>query len=264
MDPRIVEKTVFTRTVEDLERYIDRDQIIAELGGNEDWKYKYIEPDPEENRVMQDYAARDSLLAERQSLGEEFLNATTRWITASRGGDSIELHEATARRENLIEQIRVNYWDLDPYVRARNNLDRTGVIQEGGWINPYPEKETYLEPDSEPEFEPQPHTQSPQLHTANILHVANDMYPEPEFYFEPDPEPEPEPVHIQSQPPQVQPTKILHVEHNVYPDPETYFEPDPDPEPEPMHIRPQPPQIHTAKILQVAHVHRAQVKIVNV
>jgi hypothetical protein len=31
-----------------------------------------------------------------------------------------------------------------------------------------------------------------------------------------------------------------------------------------MHIRPQPPQIHTAKILQVAHVHRAQVKIVNV
>ncbi|KAL2847113.1 CRAL-TRIO domain-containing protein [Aspergillus pseudodeflectus] len=231
MDPRIVERTVFTRTVEDLERYIDRDQIIAELGGNEDWKYEYIEPDPNENRAMEDYATRDSLLAERQSLGEEFLAATSRWITASRGGDSIELHEATARRENLIEQIRVNYWDLDPYVRARNNLDRTGVIQAGGWINTYPEKETYIkrDPDPEPEHEPKPmHLQSqpPPIHTANIVHVAHDMYPEPETYFEPDPEPEPEP--------------------------------------ESVHIQTQPPQIQTAKILQVAHVHRAQVKIVNV
>jgi hypothetical protein len=231
MDPRIVERTVFTRTVEDLERYIDRDQIIAELGGNEDWKYEYIEPDPNENRAMEDYATRDSLLAERQSLGEEFLAATSRWITASRGGDSIELHEATARRENLIEQIRVNYWDLDPYVRARNNLDRTGVIQAGGWINTYPEKETYIkrDPDPEPEHEPKPmHRQSqpPPIHTANIVHVAHDMYPEPETYFEPDPEPEPEPASV--------------------------------------HIQTQPPQIQTAKILQVAHVHRAQVKIVNV
>ncbi|KAL3460083.1 CRAL-TRIO domain-containing protein [Aspergillus heterothallicus] len=193
MDPRIVEKTIFTRTVEDLERYIDRDQIIAELGGNEDWKYEYIEPDPDENRAMEDYATRDILLAERQSIGEEFLVATSRWISASRGDDRVGLQEAITHRERLIEQIRVNYWDLDPYVRARNNLDRTGVIQEGGWI---------------------------------------DMYPDPG----PD------------------------LEHEVY------VEPEPEHEPEPVQIQPQPPpvQIQTAKILQVAHVHRAQVKIVNV
>ncbi|KAJ0419760.1 CRAL-TRIO domain-containing protein [Aspergillus carlsbadensis] len=247
MDPRIVEKTVFTRTVEDLERYIDRNQILAELGGNEDWRYRYTEPDPVENRAMEDYAARDSLLAERQSLGEEFLAATSRWITASRGGDSIELNEATARRENLIEQIRANYWALDPYVRARNNLDRTGVIQKGGWIDMYPESKTFLKPEPEPVPE-QIHAQPPHTPTANIIHVAQDMYPDPEAYREPDlkPDLEPDPG----------PERKRQRERER--------EREPEPEPEPVHVQPQPPQIHTAKILQVAHVHRAQVKIVNV
>ncbi|KAL4925321.1 CRAL-TRIO domain-containing protein [Aspergillus undulatus] len=139
MDPRIVEKTHFTRSVADLEKFIHRDQIIAELGGNEDWEYEYTEPDPNENQAMNDNATRDSLLAERQSIGEEFLSATSRWVSAARGGNASEMEEATEQREEIVDQIRANYWDLDPYVRARNNLDRTGVIQEGGWIEMYPE-----------------------------------------------------------------------------------------------------------------------------
>ncbi|KAL2824427.1 CRAL-TRIO domain-containing protein [Aspergillus cavernicola] len=138
MDPSLAEKVVFTRTVEDLEKYIDREQIIAELGGNEDWEYEYQEPEPDENGAMEDYAARDTLLADRQSISEDFLTATSRWISAARGDDRMELDEITAHRDSIIEQIRVNYWDLDPYVRARNWLDRTGVIQEGGWIEMYP------------------------------------------------------------------------------------------------------------------------------
>ncbi|KAL2848377.1 CRAL-TRIO domain-containing protein [Aspergillus pseudoustus] len=239
MDPRIVEKTVFTRTVEDLERYIDRDQIIAELGGNEQWEYKYTEPHPEENRAMKDYATRDSLLAERQSIGEEFLVATSRWITASRGRDPIEIKEAIAHREYLIEQIRANYWDLDPYVRARNNLDRTGVIQPGGWINVYPKLIPKPEPKHEFYFEP-------------IPGPPPEPEPEPDFYFEPVPEPEPAPE--------------IFFEPDSDPelDPEPELEPEPEFELEQVHLQPQPSQIQTAKILQVAHVHRAQVKIVNV
>jgi len=85
--------------VQDLEKYIDRDQIISELGGNEDWEYEYLEPDPDENHAMKDYATRDTLLAERQSIGEEFLSATSRWISASRAGSSTDLSEAIAHRE---------------------------------------------------------------------------------------------------------------------------------------------------------------------
>ncbi|KAL4876554.1 CRAL-TRIO domain-containing protein [Aspergillus karnatakaensis] len=158
MDPRIVARVKFTRTVADLEHYIDRDQIMAELGGDEDWEYDYIEPDPEENKAMADYAARDALLAERQSLGEDFLAATSRWVTAARAGSPTDLEEAIARREELLEHIRVNYWDLDPYVRARNNLDRTGVIQDGGWIDMYP----------------QPRPPPPvQIQTAKVLQVEH-------------------------------------------------------------------------------------------
>ncbi|KAL4790387.1 CRAL-TRIO domain-containing protein [Aspergillus venezuelensis] len=157
MDPRIVERTHFTRTTADLEKFIDRNQLIAELGGNEDWEYEYIEPHPDENQTMHDTATRDSLLAERQSLGEEFLSATSRWASAAQVGDPTELKEAYEQREDIIEQIRVNYWDLDPYVRARNNLDRTGVIQDGGWIEMYPEPRTPL---------------PAQIQTAKILQVA--------------------------------------------------------------------------------------------
>ncbi|KAL4938149.1 hypothetical protein BDV06DRAFT_201538 [Aspergillus oleicola] len=157
MDPQIVERIRFTRTTKDLEKFINRNQLIAELGGNEDWEYEYIEPHPDENQAMNDTATRDSVLAERQSLGEEFLSATSRWVSAARSENPIELKEAFEQREDIIEQIRVNYWDLDPYIRARNNLDRTGVIQDGGWIEMYPEPRTPL---------------PAQIQTAKILQVA--------------------------------------------------------------------------------------------
>ncbi|KAI9373933.1 CRAL-TRIO domain-containing protein [Aspergillus egyptiacus] len=142
MDQRIVEKIVFTRTVADLEKYIDRDRIPTELGGSEDWEYEYVEPEPDENRVMADVATRDALLAERQSVGEQFLDATARWIAASQGGgggdDRIQMERMHRLRDGMAERIRRNYWDLDPYVRARNVLDRTGVILEGGCVDMYP------------------------------------------------------------------------------------------------------------------------------
>jgi hypothetical protein len=159
IDPRLVERIHFTRSVEDLEKFMDRDQIITELGGDEDWEYEYIEPEPDENQAMDDLAARDTLLAERQSLGEDFIAATSRWVSAAQTGDPVQIDEATAHREEIIEQIRLNYWNLDPYVRARNNLDRTGVIQEGGFVEMYPIS--------------QPQTPLAVIQTAKVLQVEH-------------------------------------------------------------------------------------------
>ncbi|KAL6230048.1 hypothetical protein BDW75DRAFT_80361 [Aspergillus navahoensis] len=159
IDPRLVGRIHFTKSVKDLETFIDRDQIIAELGGNEDWEYEYIEPEEDENQAMSEFAVRDALLAERQSLGEDFISATSRWILAARTGDPMQIREASARREEIMEQIRLNYWNLDPYVRARNNLDRTGVIQEGGLIEMYPMS--------------QPQTPSAVIQTAKVLQVEH-------------------------------------------------------------------------------------------
>ncbi|KAL4783266.1 CRAL-TRIO domain-containing protein [Aspergillus varians] len=158
LSKRTVERIHFTRTVEELEEFIDRDHIIAELGGDDDWEFEYIEPEADDNHRMNDLATRDALLTERQSVAEDFLSATSHWILAARGGSRTDLNNAIRQRDHTIEQIRVNYWELDPYVRARNNLDRTGVIKEGGVIDMYP----------------LPKPSSPvQVHMAQALQVAH-------------------------------------------------------------------------------------------
>ena len=39
----------------------------------------------------------------------------------------------------MIGKLRDNYWTLDPYVRARTILDRTGVIKGHGEVDFYSE-----------------------------------------------------------------------------------------------------------------------------
>jgi hypothetical protein len=128
LDPIIASKIHFTYNVADLEKFIPRDQIVQELGGNDVWTYKYCEPRLDENDKMKDTATRDILLAEQQRLGEELLDATTAWIAANNAKDKAETTACEDRRAALIEQLRFNYWKLDPYLRARVLLDRTGGI----------------------------------------------------------------------------------------------------------------------------------------
>lgn len=35
----------------------------------------------------------------------------------------------------LTEELRKNYWLLDPYLRAKSWYDRTGVVSDGGRID---------------------------------------------------------------------------------------------------------------------------------
>ncbi|OQE41448.1 hypothetical protein PENCOP_c005G05727 [Penicillium coprophilum] len=138
MDPEIAAKVVFTNTVADLEKFIPRDQIMEEMGGDEKWSYKYVEPSYIENSKMDDTTTRNALKGERQAIGEEFLAATSRWISATKAKDAANLRSSESERAYLAERLRVNYWKLDPYVRARLHLDRTKVIQDGGKVDFYP------------------------------------------------------------------------------------------------------------------------------
>ncbi|KAJ5157934.1 uncharacterized protein N7500_007585 [Penicillium coprophilum] len=139
MDPEIAAKVEFTNTVADLEKFIPRNQILEEMGGDEKWSYKYVEPSPIENSKMDDTTTRNALKGERQAIGEEFLAATSRWIRATKARDAALLRSSESERAYLAERLRVNYWKLDPYVRARLHLDRTKVIQDGGKVDFYPE-----------------------------------------------------------------------------------------------------------------------------
>ncbi|KAF7713396.1 Uncharacterized protein PECH_001336 [Penicillium ucsense] len=137
MDPDIAAKVNFTNNVNDLTKFIARDQLVEELGGSEKWKYNYIEPDENENQRMSDTTTQEALLQERQQIGEEFLSATSDWIQASKSKDESKVQSAQSQRAYLAERLRVNHWKVDPYARARLCLDRENVIQEGGKINFY-------------------------------------------------------------------------------------------------------------------------------
>ena len=127
-------KVHFTRTVDELEHYIPRTHIIKELGGDEDWTYQYIEPKDDENDQMSKTSERDVVLEHRDRLVEDLERVTISWMNEKDSTD-----ETTKQRSEISEQLRKNYWQLDPYLRARSIYDRFGVIKGGGRIDFYPQ-----------------------------------------------------------------------------------------------------------------------------
>lgn len=144
LDPVVAAKVHFLSGAKGLEQLIPQDRILKELGGDEDWEYQYIEPKPNEDDKLHDTATRDTILADRKKLGDELFILTAEWI-ADPQADSLN-----GRRDEAIEKLRDNYWTLDPYVRARTILDRTGVIKGNGEIDFYPGAETKKE-EAQPE-----------------------------------------------------------------------------------------------------------------
>ncbi|CAK7228344.1 phosphatidylinositol transfer protein csr1 [Sporothrix curviconia] len=134
LDPVVAGKVHFTNNVHDMEEFISKDQIIKELDGDEDWEYRYIEPEAGENDKMKDTATRDRLLADRQHLYRAFEDATAQWIVNSDNGQTKALR---AKREDIAKQMREHYWTLDPYVRARSLYDRTGMLCPDGTVDFY-------------------------------------------------------------------------------------------------------------------------------
>ncbi|KAL5363309.1 CRAL-TRIO domain-containing protein [Aspergillus floccosus] len=141
MDPVIVSKVDFTYTAKDLEKHIAPEQLVKELGGQDQYEYEFVEPTDGENEKMADVTTRDALLAEREKIGEDLLRVTAEWIDAVKEKDSEKVSSAKQRRHQVIGNMRLNYWKLDPYVRGRGHLDRVGVIREGGKISFHPEAE---------------------------------------------------------------------------------------------------------------------------
>ena len=149
LDPVVASKIHFTKHLEDLEHYIPKSQIIKELGGDEDWEYKFVEPIPGENEIFKDEAARRKLEEERKVDVLEYEKKTFEWIAAGKDGETIK-----NERDVLARKLHDNYWQIDPYVRARTLYDRMGMIQSGGKINFYPGKQEVVNGAPPPAVDP--------------------------------------------------------------------------------------------------------------
>lgn len=136
LDPVVAGKVHFTNNVKDMEQFINRSQILKELDGDEDWEYKYLEPEPGENDKMKDTETRDRMLADREKLYRAFEEATAKWTVSANGEQRKVIR---AKRDEIAEKMRDDYWQLDPYIRARSVYDRMGMLQPGGKVDFYPQ-----------------------------------------------------------------------------------------------------------------------------
>lgn len=133
LDPVVASKIHFTKSVEDMEAYIPRSNILKELGGDDDWSYTYVEPVPGENDLMVKGAeVKEVLLRKREGQVKEFEQLTKKWVEGEQNGGA---------RARVVEDLRKGYWELDPYLRARTVYDRTGVFGEGGKLEMYKYRE---------------------------------------------------------------------------------------------------------------------------
>jgi hypothetical protein len=147
LDPVVAAKVDFTRNIEDLEKYIPRENIIASLGGADNWRYEYREPSEDEDATIAHADVREKIMAERREIADRFLSATHDWIKHLDAGEREEAVIQEQLRRNGTEGLWANYWKLDPYVRSRTNLDRTGVIKPDGSIDFYPERKAAAKED---------------------------------------------------------------------------------------------------------------------
>ena len=129
LDPVVASKIHFAKTVDELENFIPRNRIVKELEGDEAYDYKYIEVQDGENKAMEDSAGREKLESERKDVLTAYERDTVAWAQSKGDGKT---------RLSMRDQLRDNYWKLDPYVRARSHYDREGMLGPGGKLNFYP------------------------------------------------------------------------------------------------------------------------------
>ncbi|PVH96676.1 CRAL/TRIO domain-containing protein [Periconia macrospinosa] len=139
LDPVVAGKVHFAKNVEELEKFIPKSQIIAELGGDDKWTYEYVEPKEGENAKMAETGAKETLQGERSELVKKYEESVTQWVKDTEQTKSMD--DKRKERDAIAEELRLNYWKLDPYVRAKSLYDRTGVLGESGQLNFYPTKE---------------------------------------------------------------------------------------------------------------------------
>lgn len=127
LDPVVAAKVHFANNINEMTEYIDASQVTKECDGQDTYVYQYIEPVAGENAAMSDTATRDKYLQERQDIVKQINTNTIQWIEGT---------DVAAQRQRLFLDLHLNYFRLDPYIRARSLYDRLGLIKthnQFGW-----------------------------------------------------------------------------------------------------------------------------------
>ncbi|KAG0283822.1 hypothetical protein BGZ96_011815, partial [Linnemannia gamsii] len=118
LDPVVASKIRFTRGDKELT----------------DFTYKYIPVQAGENDRMKDTETKERLLDEWKALMWKFEALTREWIDCKKVEGARAEDVVENERNALAKELRVAYFKLDPYIRARNLYHRSEhpVLQADG------------------------------------------------------------------------------------------------------------------------------------
>lgn len=126
LDPVVRNKIKFISSPKDTEGDVPEDNLIKHCGGTITSSFDYVDPIEGENRLQQDEAKKEKLLARHKALTEHFEQVTREWCKTS-GKDTA----LTEQREIIARKLRLSHFDLEPYTRGLTVYHRNGVLPKG-------------------------------------------------------------------------------------------------------------------------------------
>ncbi|KAJ1949161.1 phosphatidylinositol transfer protein csr1 [Linderina macrospora] len=121
-DPIIAKRIVFTKNAQQLQAYVNNDQIPEEMGGAKKVKKEHVLPTRQENEKMFDDAARDAAEKNLADIIAAFETSTAAWVSGTEVTD----------RDELAAKYKSAVAALDPYIRARFKSERVGNMNAEG------------------------------------------------------------------------------------------------------------------------------------
>ncbi|GAA5831757.1 hypothetical protein JCM5353_006625 [Sporobolomyces roseus] len=127
LDPVVRNKIQMTKSTNDLVEHIPKNHLVKELGGSSDWKWQYPPVVPGENAPQKDPEGKKKAIADRNKLIDEYVAVTREW---SKSNDK----NVEKKREIVVDRMRAQYHELDPFVRGRGAYHRNGNIVGNGLV----------------------------------------------------------------------------------------------------------------------------------
>ncbi|KAJ2361067.1 phosphatidylinositol transfer protein csr1 [Coemansia sp. RSA 2607] len=120
LDPLVAKRTVVAKDINELQVFMDKSEILTDMGGSLEHKYKYVYPTKEENIKMFDTEERLRAEIELKTAADAFFQTTKDWIAKP----SIEGY-ADEARVRAAATFNTAALRLDPFIRARFLEERT-------------------------------------------------------------------------------------------------------------------------------------------
>lgn len=134
LDPVVASKVQFINNAKALSEFIDINTIPKHMGGNNPHQFAWHDPPAPQALSSEQSAKKEKLLLERNKILDEYLDLTRNYSAdIIQKGSSLEKQQE--RRHALVQDLEVNYWQLDPFVRGKVYIDYAGLLQEGGKVN---------------------------------------------------------------------------------------------------------------------------------